>query len=235
MSSKAPSNARVSSGGNTASANTVTSSQPASSTTSRSSSSQNESSSAAIDTDTVRDSDTDSEISSDIDTDGGDNSDTDIVLDSDSDIIDSDTDIISTDTDIADTDTSTDTPQGSIDPEYMSFTIDDSKIYVGQSIGEVSDILGEYSSAADVENGKVYTFEQCNITVVYGDYYSQIVSSIEIVSPNYSIAKGIKIGSTVEELKEAFGEPASDYTYVSGERKVIFTVLNDSVAAITFN
>lgn len=64
------------------------------------------------------------------------------------------------------------------------------------------------------------------------------ISAVDIVDDSVSTVEGISIGSTLEDIKAAYGEDYTEesglYTYTKGETKLTILVENNTAAAITY-
>ena len=109
-------------------------------------------------------------------------------------------------------------------------------IFDNTTIGEPKE-YSEIPSCAFDGVDKVYTFEDYEIET-YQDGENFRIYSIYFLNENAETAEGIKIGSTLDDVKGIYGEnyEINDtmYTYISGKTKLDFIVENNVVTSITY-
>ncbi len=84
---------------------------------------------------------------------------------------------------------------------------------------------------------KIFYFSGFELSTYPNDGVDYI-SSVDIVDDSVSTVEGIYIGSTLDDVKAAYGEANTEesglYTYIKGDTKLNILVENDTVAAITY-
>lgn len=164
-------------------------------------------------------------VSSDLNSDTDTNTDTEWY---DSDIEDTDSE------DIVDTDSETEIEKGYFVESDMSFPVNYGQISVGQSFQSADDLLYGYNTVTEIAGGKIYYYNECEITTA-GDEDNEYITNIHITSSSYAISKDIRIGSTTDDLLRAYGDPEYGYTYTWGNRSLNFAVSDDVITDISFS
>jgi hypothetical protein len=96
----------------------------------------------------------------------------------------------------------------------------------------------EAASCAFQGLDKIYTYNGFEIyTYPNGD--KDYISSLNFLDDSVTTVEGIYLGSTLEEVKAAYGEDytqeASAYTYTLGQTELCFIIEEDTVTAITYS
>ena len=168
---------------------------------------------------------------SSIDTDSADSTDTEWF---DSDVQDTDTEEVTTDTEETE-DTDSEIEKGNLEETDLSFPVGGGALYVGQDFDTADSILGGFNTEAEISGGKTYSYNECTITTYIDDNDDEYISKIVVSSPNYSIAKSISVGSTTDDLLEAFGDAEYGTTYTWGSRMLEFVVSGNVVTEIVYS
>lgn len=95
----------------------------------------------------------------------------------------------------------------------------------------------EAASCAFQGLDKIFYYSGFEISTYPNDGVDYI-SAVDIVDDSVSTPEGITIGSSLADIKAAYGENYTEesglYTYVKGETKLTILVENDAAAAITY-
>ena len=105
---------------------------------------------------------------------------------------------------------------------------------------ELVEKLGSYSyfeSASCAFNGldKQYDYGSFVLTTYPIDEVDY-VNSVELKDDLVKTAEGVAIGASEEDVKAAYGEPATagDYSYTKGDSKLLFVVKDGKVSSIQY-
>jgi hypothetical protein len=128
--------------------------------------------------------------------------------------------------------------------EGFSFLANDVTIPMNVDAAPIIEALGEADSYFEAAScafqglDKIYTYSGFEIyTYPNGD--KDYISSVYLKDDSVQTDKGIYIGSTFDEVKEAYGEDytekSGEYTYTLGQTKLSFLIEEDCVSAITYS
>ena len=101
----------------------------------------------------------------------------------------------------------------------LAITKDDLKaggLYIGQNISEVIAMYGEPTNESPLAGGPgglVLTFKQndSDKIIIYTGRQKKSVWNFFILNKNIPTSAGIRLGSTLNEIKEAYGTPNREY------------------------
>lgn len=122
-----------------------------------------------------------------------------------------------------------------------SFTSGSVKIEMGADASKVVDELGEADDYFESEScafeglDKVYTYSGFKLNTYPVDDKDYVLSVV-FMDDTVETDEGISIGSTKDEVTEAYGEPTkekgSSMVYEKGETKITFGVKGDEVSTV---
>lgn len=131
--------------------------------------------------------------------------------------------------------------KGSSSGGGYSFTSGSTKIEMGVDASKVVDELGEADDYFESEScafeglDKVYTYPGFKLNT-YPDGDKDYVLSVVFMDDTVSTDKDISIGSTKDEVTEAYGEAseesASKLVYESGDTELVIGLNGDSVSSV---
>ena len=129
------------------------------------------------------------------------------------------------------------------EPSGYAFEYNGVKIYMNTDVAPVIEALGEPLQYFEAEScafkglDKTYTYAGFEITTYPLDG-KDYISSLYLMDDSVSTPEGIYIGSTVDDMLEAYGndyeEASGSYTYTKGESKLQFIVSDDEIISITY-
>lgn len=123
------------------------------------------------------------------------------------------------------------------------FSIDQQEIAVGDPATDFISALGEYnfqssapSCAFDGED-TVYDYPSYQITT-YNNNGTEVLTGVYILDSSVATKENIKIGSTLDEVIEAYGEDyIEEYgviTYTQGKTELSFVIMSEKVTSISY-
>lgn len=147
-----------------------------------------------------------------------------------------------TGTDTTGSNTSADSASGDA-TEGFSFTFNGVNIPMNVDAAPIIKALGdpatyfEAASCAFQGLDKIYTYSGFEINT-YPNGDKDYVSTVYFLDDSVTTDKGICLGSTLEDVKAAYGEDCTEvsgeYTYTLGQSKLSFIIKDDSVTSITY-
>lgn len=118
----------------------------------------------------------------------------------------------------------------------VDFTTGDNATEALSALGDPLNIFKAPSCAFEGED-TVYKYDDFEIYTYEKDGQPH-VSGIFILNDKVSTPEGLRIGSTVEELFNLYGEPIEDnvgaYTFLKGNTELIVVTMDDVVSSITY-
>ena len=130
---------------------------------------------------------------------------------------------------------------GASNPFYVNYK--DTKIELDKKAESVLEKLGEpkYSDNLGDCGGigvqMKYTYDDITVNTLK-EKDGEVIHKIGFLNDLVSTPKGISIGSSEQEVRDAYGTPSSEengkLTYTSGDLELEFTVKNGSVSAINY-
>ena len=129
---------------------------------------------------------------------------------------------------------------GSSSDAYV-FQSGDVTIAMNAEAAAIVEALGEYDDYFESES---CAFDGLDKEYTYGSFILRTypledvdyVSSVEIRDDLVSTPEGISIGSSAEDVVEAYGEPAEEgtYSYTKGDCTLLFLVTDGAVSSIQY-
>ena len=130
---------------------------------------------------------------------------------------------------------------GASNPFYVNYN--DTKIELDKKAESVLEKLGEpkYSDNLGDCGGigvqMKYTYDDITVNTLK-ENDGEVIHKIGFLNDLVSTPKGISIGSSEQEVRDAYGTPSSEengkLTYKSGDLELEFTVKNGSVSAVNY-
>ena len=142
---------------------------------------------------------------------------------------------------ISNNNTTTSDEQTSTTQEMYAFKENETEIKIGDNLlnlelPETSNVYEAESCAFDGTE-KTYTYENYEITTCVKEN-SEDILSIYLTSDQVSTKEGIKIGDSVDAMKQAYGEDfeLTDFSYVykKGNSTLTFITDNDIITSIEY-
>lgn len=102
-------------------------------------------------------------------------------------------------------------------------------LYIGQSFSEVVALYGEPSNESPLAGGPgglVVTFKQSDSDkiIIYTGRQKNSVWNFFILNKNISTNAGIRLGSTLNDIKQAYGTPNKEYDDIRQNKKTYHLV-----------
>lgn len=126
--------------------------------------------------------------------------------------------------------------------EYI-FDIEGQTIIIGENVQDTLSKLGEamqqYKSPSCAFDGEdnVYDYEKFQITT-YVSNNTEVFTGVYILDESIQTNEGIHIGSTRQEMIDAYGEDYTEnygaYTYNKGKTDLSFILVDDEITAISY-
>ena len=130
---------------------------------------------------------------------------------------------------------------GASNPFYVNYK--DTKIELDKKAESILEKLGEpkYSDNLGDCGGigvqMKYTYDDITVNTLK-EKDGEVIHKIGFLNDLVSTPKGISIGSSEQEVRDAYGTPSSEengkLTYKSGDLELEFTVKNGSVSAVNY-
>lgn len=110
------------------------------------------------------------------------------------------------------------------------------EVYDEEKLGKAESCF-EVPSCAFEGMDKLYSYENYQIQT-YQDGNEDKIFSIDLLNENIQTTEGIKIGSTLEEMKKVYGENYTqndtEYTYTLGKTTINFIVEDEKIATVNY-
>lgn len=129
------------------------------------------------------------------------------------------------------------------EPYGYSFEDSGVNVYMNTDVVSVIDTLGEALHYFEEEScafkglDKTYAYPGFEITTYPLDG-KDYISTVYLTDDTVSTPEGVYIGSTVDDMIEAYGndytETSGSYTYIKGDSKLQFIVADDEILSITY-
>lgn len=126
--------------------------------------------------------------------------------------------------------------------EYV-FDIEGQTIIIGEKVEDtlsnIGEALDQYKSPSCAFEGEdnVYDYEKFQITT-YVTNNSEVFTGVYILDESIQTKEGIHIGSTKQEMIDAYGEEYTEnygaYTYNKGKTDLSFVLVDDVITAISY-
>ncbi len=124
----------------------------------------------------------------------------------------------------------------------FSININNKKFNLGNNLSDLNlpetDEIYEIDSCAFEGKEKTYTYDNFEITTYPHDNKEEIIS-VYFLNSEMTTEEGIKIGDTVELMKEKYGEnfnqADNSYVYTNGDTTLTFIVNNNLITNIEYD
>ncbi|MDR0913558.1 MAG: hypothetical protein LBM65_00065 [Oscillospiraceae bacterium] len=121
---------------------------------------------------------------------------------------------------------------------YYDFTVDFTtttlKVGMAFNLEEINETLKNHSPANEKRAYEIYSYEDFIVEAVFSNKTGEyIIGSLTLISPKYTTHRGIKIGDTVADVFEKYGEKEQDedgtISYLYDRKHIYFRIDNNGI------
>ncbi|HKL98940.1 MAG TPA: hypothetical protein VJZ06_03400 [Mobilitalea sp.] len=131
-----------------------------------------------------------------------------------------------------------------VEPSGYPFVYNDVTIYMNTDVAPIKEALGEPAQYFEAEScafkglDKTYYYSGIELTTYPKEDGSDFISSINFKDDSVSTPEGIFLGSTAQNVIDAYGEDyeggATSYTYTLGDSQLLIILEDEEVISITY-